>query len=661
MSVPIHPRSGPINRMAMTSGLFGVAAWHLGASPLSWLCLAVAALAGLGAIIGMVRDYSLRRNLERAAQASADHGAARQASWEELVARGMNDAASGNFLGLFEELAPAFAPPRTPFSLIEMPPGVGKTVNYVIGSILHQARLGKSLFIPDVKCELAPMLVRALRDRNIEVWCINPAGAHKELCGDTPLNLYQAVLDAAHAQDAFRQDAIKLAFDLANLHLPENKNGENANVYFINGSRRCIALAILSQALVDPARCTPSDVFALLNDPVSFQKRLVFLRHELLRLMPDDPIAAFLHAESGGLLRLFQDNPENASSFLEGATQRLLTFNQGGRMAGYGRTASHNIADMRLRQIVVFVMAPLSHARDFAPVVSLLTHSLLEAAKRYPADHPIHIVGEEALNFRFADLASDMETMRGLKISADLYIQSFDGLVRKYGREAASAIESYCDIKIYAGLNSLARAKHVSDMLAESTIRRQDYSYRAEADGINVSSRELGRRLMTADEILAMDRSKAWVFVRGLRPLCLSMVDYGRISPWRDEVADNPLEGTRLLGAPLFAIRYATDDGKARLQEELAPLPRNERRIVALVRGKHLLWVPPVLALFFIDPASLSTPHLRFAGVYSELHSARHYHSCDYLGLHSRRIVPPDGKCPLIAFFTAPASQRSEP
>lgn len=661
MSVPIHPRSGPINRMAMTSGLFGVAAWHLGTSPLSWLCLAVAAPAGLGAIIGMVRDYSLRRNLERAAQASADHGAARQASWEELIARGMNDPASGNFLGLFEELAPAFAPPRTPFSLIEMPPGVGKTVNYVIGSILHQARLGKSLFIPDVKCELAPMLVRALRDMNIEVWCINPAGSHNELCGDTPLNLYQAVVDAAHAPDEFRQDAIKLTFDLADLHLPENKNSENANVYFRNGSRRCIALAILSQALIDPARCTPSDAFALLNDPVSFHKRLVFLRHELPRMREDDPIAAFLHAESGGLLRLFQDNPENASSFLEGATQRLLTFNQAGRMAGYGRTASHNIADMRLRQIVVFVMAPLSHARDFAPVVSLLTHSLLEAAKRHPAGHPIHIVGEEALNFRFADLASDMETMRGLKISADLYIQSFDGLVRKYGREAASAIESYCDIKIYAGLNSLARAKHVSDMLAESTIRRQDYSYRAEADGINVSSRELGRRLMTADEILAMDRSKAWVFVRGLRPLCLSMVNYGRISPWRDEVADNPLEGTRLFSEPAFAIRYGTDDGKARLEEERAPLPKNERRIVAPVRGKHLLWVPPVLALFFIDPTSLATPHLRFAGVYSELHSARHYHSCDYLGLHSRRIVPPDGTCPLIAFFTAPASQRSAP
>jgi len=603
---------------------------------------------------GMFRDFRLRRNLARAAEASADHGAARQASWSELVSRGMDDPASGNFLGLYEAMAPAFAPPRTPFSMIEMPPGVGKTVNYVIGSILHQARLGKSLFIPDVKCELAPMLAEALRNIGIEVWCINPAGVHKALCGDTPLNLYQSVLDAAYAADAFRQDAIKLAFDLADLHLPENKSGEDRNVYFRNGSRRCIAIAIISQALIDPAHCTPSDVFALLNDPASFQRRLVFLRHELPRLAAADPLVEFLKTESSGLLRLFQDNPENASSFLEGATQRLLTFNQGGRLAGYGRAAMHNIADMRRRQIAVFVMAPLSHARDFAPVVSLLTHSLLDAAKRQPAGHPIHIVGEEALNFRFADLASDMETMRGLKISMDLYIQSFDGLVRKYGREAASAIESYCDIKIYAGLNSLARARHVSDMLAESTIRRQDYSYRADAEDINVSSRELGRRLMTPDEILAMDRDKAWVFVRGLRPLCLSMVDYGRVSPWRWQVANNPLEGSRLSGKPVFSIRYPDDGSRPLLNKKRIPKPERQRRCVWPVRWKHLLWLPPVLALFALDPATVPTPHLRFAGVYSGTATAPYFLHCDYAGLHTRRVVPPDGHCPLIAFFPPP-------
>src|SRR5690606_4118691 len=114
----------------------------------------------------------------------------------------------------------------------------------------------------------------------------------------------------------------------------------------------------------------------------------------------------------------------------------------------------------------------------------------------------------------------------------------------------------YCDIKIYAGLTSYARARHVSDMLAEATIRKQDYSFKAEVADISVSSKEQGRRLMMPDEILAMPRNKAWVFVRGMRPLRLTMAHYGSTSPWRDEVAPNPLEGSALRGETLFGIDY---------------------------------------------------------------------------------------------------------
>lgn len=666
MSVPVRPASGPVNLNALAAGLAGSAAlqlWPLASSSAvaavtAGLCSIIAVPTALRAGVLMGRDYKLRRNLRKAEEASTDHGTARQAEWHEIVARGMAAPASGNFLGLHQGKHPVFAPPRTPFSLIEMPPGVGKTVNIVVGSVLHQARLGKSLFIPDVKCELAPVLVQALRDMGVEVWCVNPAKVHAELCGDTELNLYQPVVDACHDKGAFRKDAIKLALDLADLHLPEPKDGDTKNVFFRNGSRRCIGVTILSQALLDPASCTPSDAFALLNDPTEFRLRLLKLRHEIVRLMPDDPIAAFLKTEAANLLDKFQNNAEHAASFLEGATQTLLSFNQGGRMAGYGRTASVNIADMRKRQIAVFVMSPLSHARDFAPVVSLLNHSLMEIAKREPAGHPIHIVGEEALNYRFADIVSDMETMRGLKISADFYIQSFNGLVRKYGREAAAAIEAYADTKVYAGLASLDRCKHVSDMLAEETVRRQDYSYKADVADINVSSREQGRRLMTADEILAMPRNEAWVFVRGLRPTRLTMIDYGRVAPWRDEVAANPLEGLALRGEPVFSIRYAGGDGSDKTVIEGVRYPsskpaRKRRRFVPPVRLRHLLWLPPVIAMWTISPLDMPSPHLRFSYTYTGSYDDPFFRRCTYAGFYPRTVIPHDGHCPLIVFFSS--------
>ncbi len=668
MSVPVRAKPGPVNRTAFVAALAASAAWWLWPSAgdgafhhaAAGLCSAVAIPAAIKAAMLLARDYALRRNLARTEEASTDHGTAREAQWDELVARAMDDPASGNFLGLYGAALPTFAPPRTPFSLVEMPPGVGKTIYLVIASILHQARLGKSLFIPDVKTELAPMLVGALRALGIEVWCVNPARTHFELCGDTEINLYQPVLDACHGEGVFRRDAIKLALDLADLHLPEPADGDR-NIYFRNGSRRCIGIGILSQALLDPARCTPSDVFALLNDPAIFKRRLVMLYYEAERRLPGDVIAAFLKTEAANLLDRFRNNAENAAAFLEGATQRLLTFNQGGRMAGYGRTATQSIATLRKRQIVLFVMAPLSHARDFAPVVSLINYGLMEAAKRDPAGHPLHIVGEEALNYRFNDLASDLETMRGLRLSADFYIQSYAGLERKLGREAAASVESYCDVKIYAGLTSYARAKHVSDMLAEATIRRQDYSYGADATDISVSSRELARRVMTADEILAMARNEAWVFVRGLRPLRLTMTHYGTVSPWRGEVAANPLEGTALDGEQAFHIDYPlTQDGKPNptgkpvIEGVTYPAGKKaekKRRFVAPVRLRHLLWLPPLAALWLADLRSTGTPHLRLTATYADVAGQRFYRRCDYAGFHSRTIHPGDGHCPLILFL----------
>lgn len=545
MSIPVRPKAAPINMNALLAGTAGSIAWALATSmgagfvqmTAAGTCAAVAAISGVKAAILLVKDHRLRKNLAKAEEASTDHGTGREAEWQEIAACGMDDPASGNFLGLKDGTLPVFAPPRTPFSLIEAPPGSGKTVCLVTGSILHQARLGKSLFIPDVKCELAPMLAKALRDMGVEVWCINPAKRHADICPDTEINLYQPIIDACHDKGEFRKDTIKLTLDLAELHLPEPKEGDSKNFFFRNGQRRCITIGILSEALLNPAHCTPSDIFALLNDPQKFRLRLIKLRHEITRQFPKDPIAVFLQTEAANLLDKFEKNAEHANSFMEGATQPLLSFNHGGRMAGYGRTASVNIADVRKRQIAVFVMSPLSHTRDFAPLVSLLNHALMESAKRNPSGHPVHIVGEEALNYRYADIVSDMETMRGLKVSADFYIQSFNGLVRKLGREAAAAMESYSDVRIYAGLNSFDRARHVSDMLAQATIRRRDYSFQADVKDISVSSRELGRSVMMPDEILAMPRNHAWVFVRGQRPMRLTLLDYGRVTPWRDEVA----------------------------------------------------------------------------------------------------------------------------
>lgn len=375
--------------------------------------------------------------------------------------------------------------------------------------------------------------------------------------------------------------------------------------------------------------------------------------------MSSDPLVAFLKTEAANLLHRAKHNEENYASFLESATQTLLSFNQGGRLAGYGRTADRNIAALRQRPVIAFIEAPLSHGREFGPLTSIVNYNLLAACKDAPAGHKVHIVGEEALNFRFADLVGDLETMRGLGVTADFYVQSYAGLVRKYGRESAEAVDAYAGVKVYAALSSFERAKHVSDMLAESTIRKQDYSYRTVATDLGVASREMGRRLMSADEVLAMPRGEAWVFVQGLRPLRLTLAHYGQVDPWRDLVSDNPIEGAPLRDEPAFALRYPVpgESPPGDIALEAPPPPASSTTSsppsVPLVRACNLVGLGIVAGIIAIA-IGFGTPHLRFEYTYVGTEARPTYLHCTYVGLNSvATIRPGDGRCPLVTLLRA--------
>lgn len=555
-------RSGPINRpmlFACTLAGFAYASYPADGSDAVMMSFSGAAAIGTAIAIARatkeaIKDYRLRRGLAIAESESTDHGSAREATLEERAAAGMDDPANGELFGTDLEAHPVFRPNGAPFSLVEMPPGVGKSVNLVMGSILNRTLLGYSLIVPDVKCELSVMLAPALRKLGVEVWCINPARLYLDQLGDVELNVYQALVDAVYESGDGKRDAVKIAADIAALHLPVIK--DERNPYFTHGSRRAILVVLLYLALVDPARCTPTELYRLLADPAAFLKCCVHLQ-SFETTDAQDSVLQVARLEARNMLHRAAKNEENFSSFLEGATQRLISFNPAGHLGDYGADAIRNLSAVRDGQIVVFIVAPLSHLREFSDFISLLTHNVIAACKAKPNGHPVHIVGEEALNFRFHDLVGDLETMRGLGVTADLYIQSFAGLERHYGKEAAAAIESYADVRIYAGLNSYARAKHVSDMLADETIRKQDGSYHTVSmDELNISSKETGRRIMTPDEMMAMPKGQAWMFARNMRPIRLQMLSYAEVSPWRDWVGNSPITGTRLHAQAKIAIDY---------------------------------------------------------------------------------------------------------
>lgn len=560
MKIRVRPKSRPINRLTLAAigcGAVAFVSWPEDGDPLQGIFAAVyAAASGVLALsVGyeLVQDFRRRRDVAIAAIVTDDHGTAREATSEEVAERGMFDPMSGALIGIDKDGQPVFAPRNMPFCLCESPPGGGKTASLVIGEILHKANCGYSLVIPDAKLDLAPRLARPLREMGFEVWAVNPTGKFAELCGDTPINPYQALIDAVHGQGEQRKNAVKLASDYADLHYPEN--GKELNPYFRRGSKRIIVVVVLLLAITDPGRCTPTHVYAVLADPAALTKTLKKIA-SLETEIRNDPLVRFLKKEAKTLLHREKEIAENFASFLEGATQRLMDFNEAGHLSEYGKSTPHRVSELRERQIIMFIMAPLSHGRALADYLSFLNHNVIAACKEMPEGRPVHIVGEEALNYEFKDIVSTMETLRELGVSASFYIQSYAGLVKRYGREAAQAIESYCGVRIYAGLNAIDRAKYVSEQLSEYTIRKQDFSLKADVQDVGISSRELSRRLMMPDEILSMPRNEAWVFVSGMRPMRLRLVHYGQVAPWRDWVGASPITGELLYEDPIFSITY---------------------------------------------------------------------------------------------------------
>lgn len=561
MSSPA-PTTPSVNGSFIASGLLAAGSWYLWPGIHSgWeqhifagLCAVTSALSAVSGLSTLSKNIRVRKRLNDSEAESTEHGSAREATLEEIIARGCSDPNAGSFIGL-KNGQPIFVPKGAPFTLVEGPPGSGKDIYMTIGDILHHSLRGISTFAPDVKCELAPMLAGALREAGVETWCINPTGKHLDICGNVEVGLYDALIKAAHSADETRKDAIGIADQITKLHLPD-KDADKSKLYFIGGSRRLIKIIVLSLAIIDPANCNPGSVLLILNDVKQLVSRLRAIITHLEPLIENDGIIADLKSEAKNLLHRYETNAENFGSFLEWATQSLAPYNQAGHLPVYGSTATHDIADLTARPITAFPMTPLSHSSEFESFTSIINANLISACKHNPRKQRIHLSCNEMLNYRFANIAGDLETMRGLGMTATFYAQSFSGLIRQYGKETAASVNDYCDVKIYFGINSYERAKYVSDMLSEATINSKDYSYKSTPSDVNISSKRHARRLMTPDEIIAMPPNQAWVFIKGIRPFRVDLTHYGHIAPWKDKVADNPLEGSPLSGKTLLEIEY---------------------------------------------------------------------------------------------------------
>ncbi len=182
------------------------------------------------------------------------------------------------------------------------------------------------------------------------------------------------------------------------------------------------------------------------------------------------------------------------------------------------------------RPLTLYLTGGPREMRRILPLVRLLLLQTLgdltageldpRAAPRHR--HPLLLVLDEFAGLgRLEGIESYLAEMAGYGIRALVIVQALGQIYKLYGRE--ESITTNCPVKVAMGAADLTTARMLSESIGRRTLRteRRGESRRGMTGQAqrSVGEVEMGRPVMTADEILRMKRRESLIFVPGIRPI----------------------------------------------------------------------------------------------------------------------------------------------
>ena len=182
---------------------------------------------------------------------------------------------------------------------------------------------------------------------------------------------------------------------------------------------------------------------------------------------------------------------------------------------------------------VVFAVTPVADS-SFNFFVSLLYGQLFEILYEYGNKHgrlsvPMHLYLDEFANVTLPkDFELRLATFRKYGISCSILLQDLSQLKALYEKQW-QAMMNNADILLYLGGNEASTAEYLSKQLGKQTIRTNTFGQTRGRNGsYSKNEQQLGRELMTPDEIRLMDNRYALLLIRGERPILDEKFDFKR-------------------------------------------------------------------------------------------------------------------------------------
>lgn len=216
---------------------------------------------------------------------------------------------------------------------------------------------------------------------------------------------------------------------------------------------------------------------------------------------------------------------KTAKSILISVGVRLAAFNLES-IASITSTDELELEKVGERKTAIFAVIPDTDS-TFNFLVGMLYTQLFQTLY-YQADivHggelpvPVHFLMDEFANVALPDEFDKLlSTMRSRQIFVSIIIQNLAQIKALY-KDAWESIVGNCDELYYLGGNEQSTHKFISEYLGKETLDTNTYGKSSGKSGsYSINYQQVGRELLTADEVRLLDNDYALLFIRGERPI----------------------------------------------------------------------------------------------------------------------------------------------
>lgn len=423
-------------------------------------------------------------------------------------------------------LAPMFTPPET-HTLIVAPTGTGKGTRVIVPTLL---RYGGAMLTIDPKGENAAITARARQAIGQKIHIVNPwrqlAREYADL-GFPNAATYNP-LDVLDRKDP---NVVAIAQKLAETISPTI---DEKNAFWTGNAANLLAAVFLW--LTDQDGLGEEKTLARARSIVSMSRK-DFTEKFLTKMMASKAFHSAIAEMVSPLYDLAQESYSGIITTLNEATKFLSD----PQVKESTATSSFSMKDLMGGKTTVYLVIPPDRMSTHRTWLRLVLTAAMQTFKQQrlltpPKARCMFLVDEFPALGTIKDIPKEIATIRGYGLDMTLITQGLEQIEANYGKGDAATILNNCSSKWFCNIGDLTTAKYVSESLGKKTVSvrteghsegvNQNPGGAGSSSGKTTNFSEMGRLLLTPDEVMTLGRNRAIVIRSAAAPLYLQPVDY---------------------------------------------------------------------------------------------------------------------------------------